>query len=161
MAHAVKILLTIVARHLGDYWERMEILPHKQNSFQPNRSAIDIMFVIRQLQNFTRKLSHSEERVFHRSRQYVRLRGLNIPVLTHFGMPQKVISIICQFHDRMRVCVLSDDSECSGWFPVKQGRRQGVRTCTHRLKNPLYDCDTGELDVFLGGQRHHGRPGEP
>ena len=42
-------------------------------------------------------------------------------VLARFGVPQRMISVIRQFHDGMRACVRLDDCVCSGWFAVKQG----------------------------------------
>ena len=55
VAHAGKILLKIIARHLSDYCERVGILPEEQSGFRPNRSTIDMMFVIRRLQELVRK----------------------------------------------------------------------------------------------------------
>ena len=55
MAHAGKMLLKIVARRLSAYCERMGILPEEQCGFRPNRSIIDMMFVIRRLQELARK----------------------------------------------------------------------------------------------------------
>ena len=46
-------------------------------------------------------------------------------VLARFGVPQKVISVIRQFHDGMRTYVRVDDRVYSGWFAVEQGLRQG------------------------------------
>ena len=46
-------------------------------------------------------------------------------VLTRFGVPQNMISVIRQFHDGMRACVRLHDRVCSGWLPLKQGLRQG------------------------------------
>ena len=55
VAHAGKILLKIIARRLSDYCARVGILPEEQSGFRPNRSAIDMMFVIRRLQELARK----------------------------------------------------------------------------------------------------------
>ena len=52
-------------------------------------------------------------------------RTLLWTVLTRFGVPQNMISVIRQFHDGMRACVRLDDRACSGWFAVEQGLRQG------------------------------------
>ena len=46
-------------------------------------------------------------------------------VFARFGVPQKMISVVSQFHDGMRSCVRLDDRVCSGWFSVEQGLRQG------------------------------------
>ena len=45
-------------------------------------------------------------------------------VLARFGVPQKMVSAINQFHDGMRACVRFD-RVCSGRFTVEQGLRQG------------------------------------
>ena len=55
VAQAGKILLEIIARRLSEYCERVGILPEEQIGFRPNRSTIDMMFVIRRLLELTRK----------------------------------------------------------------------------------------------------------
>ena len=55
VAHAGKVLLKIIARHLSAYCERVGILPEEQIGLRPNRSTTDIMFVIRRLQELARK----------------------------------------------------------------------------------------------------------
>ena len=44
---------------------------------------------------------------------------------TSFGVPKKIISVIRQFHDGRLAYVRPDDGQCSDWFPVEQGLRQG------------------------------------
>ena len=46
-------------------------------------------------------------------------------VLTRFGVPAKVLTVIRQFHGGMRARVRRDDGEHSEWFGVTQGLRQG------------------------------------
>ena len=48
-AHAGKILLKIIARRLSENCECVGILPEEQSGSRPNRSTIDITFVIRRL----------------------------------------------------------------------------------------------------------------
>ena len=55
VAYAGRILLEIIARHLNEYNERAGILPEEQSGFRPNRFTTDMMFVIRRLQELTRK----------------------------------------------------------------------------------------------------------
>ena len=50
VAHAGKILLTIIARSLSEYCERVGILPEERSGFRMIHSTTDIMFVIRRLQ---------------------------------------------------------------------------------------------------------------
>ena len=55
-------------------------------------------------------------------------------VLAHFGVPEKMSTVIRQFHEGMRARVRTDDGEHSEWFDVTQGLRQG---CV--LSPPLFD----------------------
>ena len=55
VAHAGKILLKIIARQFSEYCELVGILPEEHSGFRPNRSTIDIIFVIRLLQELTRE----------------------------------------------------------------------------------------------------------
>ena len=128
VAHAGKLLLKIIARRLSEYCERVGILPEEQSGFRPNSSTTDMMlFVIRRLQELARK---------KRIPLYVCFIGLTKAydsvdrtllwtVLARFGVPQIMISVICQFHDGMRACVRLDGRVCSRWFAVEQGLRQG------------------------------------
>ena len=54
VAHTGKILPKIIARRLSEYGERVGILPVEQSVFRPNRPTIDLMFVIRRLQELAR-----------------------------------------------------------------------------------------------------------
>ena len=54
VAHVGKVLLTIVANRLGDFCEEAGILPGEQCGFRPQRSTIDMMFVVRRLQELGR-----------------------------------------------------------------------------------------------------------
>ena len=55
VAHAGKVLLKIIACRLSEYCERVGILPEEQSGFRPNRSTIDMTFVIRRVQELARK----------------------------------------------------------------------------------------------------------
>ena len=55
VAHAGKIQVKIIARCLSEYCERVGILPEEQSGFRPNRSTIDMMLLIRRLQELARK----------------------------------------------------------------------------------------------------------
>ena len=46
-------------------------------------------------------------------------------MLARFGVPEKMLTGMHQFHEGMRACVSADDVEYSGWFDVTQGLRQG------------------------------------
>ena len=46
-------------------------------------------------------------------------------VLARFGVPEKMLTVIRQFHEGIRTRVCTDDGEHSEWFDVTQGLRQG------------------------------------
>ena len=85
------------------------------------------MFVIRRLQELARKKRIPLYACFiDLTKAYDSVdRTLLWKVLARFGVPQRMISVIRQFHDGMRTCVRIDDGECWEWFPVDQGLRQG------------------------------------
>ena len=45
-------------------------------------------------------------------------------VLARFGVPEKMLTVMRQFHEGMRARVRTDDDEHSEWFDVTQGLRQ-------------------------------------
>ena len=53
LSHAGKVLLKIVANRLSYYCEAHGILPDEQ--FQPERSTVDMLFVVRRLQELARR----------------------------------------------------------------------------------------------------------
>ena len=126
IAHVGKILLKIIARRLSEYCERVGILPEEQSGFRPNRSITEIMFVVRPLQELTRKKRIPLHVCFiDLTKAYDSVdRTLLWTVLARFGVPQVMISVIRQFHDGMRACVRFDDRVCSRWFAVEQSLRQ-------------------------------------
>ena len=52
-------------------------------------------------------------------------RELLWEVLTRSGAPTKMLTIIRNFHEGMRVSVFTEDGEHSEWFDDKQGLRHG------------------------------------
>ena len=127
VAHAGKKLLKIMARRLSEYCERAGILPEEQNGFRPNRSTIDMMFVIRRLQALAwNKRMPLDVCFIYLTKTYDSVDGTLLwIVLARFDVPHSMISVIPQFHDGMRACVRLDDRVCSRWFAVEQGLRQG------------------------------------
>ena len=115
VAHAGKILLKIIARRLSEYCESVGVLPEEQSGFRPNHSTIDMMFVIRRLQELVRKKRIPLYVCFiDLTKAYDCVdRTLLWTVLARFGVPQNMISVIRQFHDGMRACVRLDDRMCS------------------------------------------------
>ena len=55
VSHAGKVLLKIVANRLSDFCEAQQILPEEQCGFRPARSIIDMLFVVRRLQELGRQ----------------------------------------------------------------------------------------------------------
>jgi len=57
LAQPGKVLLKIVAKGLGDYYQAKGLLQEEQCEFCPHRSTLGIMFAIRKLQQLGRKAS--------------------------------------------------------------------------------------------------------
>ena len=122
VAHVGKILLKIIARHLSEYCEHVEILPEDQSGFRPNPLITNMMYVNHRLQKLVRKKRISLYVSFIQlTKAYDSIdRTLLWTVLARFDESQKVISVIHQFHDGIRACVRLDDRVCSGRFDVEQ-----------------------------------------
>ena len=127
LSHAGKVFLKIVANRLSDYCEARGILPDEQCGFRPERSTVDMLFVVRRLQELARR------RIIPLYMCFVDLqkaydsadRELLWKVLARAGVPEEMIAVIRQFHDGMQAQVRMDDGELSDWFEVTQGLRQG------------------------------------
>ena len=127
MTHAGKVLLKVVAGRLNDYCERENILPEEQCGFRPQRSTVDMMFVVRRLQELARKKDTPLYLCFiDLTKAYDSVdRSLLWDALARFGVPPRMLAVFRRFHDGMQVCVWLDDGECSDKFDVGQGVRQG------------------------------------
>ena len=154
VAHAGKILHKIIARRLSEYCERVGILPEEQSDFRPNRSTTDMTFVILRFQELAReKRTPLHECFIDLPKAYDSVdRTLLWTVLARFDVPQKMISVICQFHDGMRACVRLDDRVCSRWFAVEQVFRQRLRARAPLVRHLLRGYKL-RLHAFQGGQR--------
>ena len=114
--HAGEILLKMSAGRLSQCSERVGFLPEEQSGVRPNRFNTDIIFVIRRLQKLARK-----KRTIPLYVCFIDLtirydsvgRTLLWTVLTRFGVPKNIISVICQFPDGMQACVQLNDGVCS------------------------------------------------
>ena len=126
VAHAGKLLLKVIAGRLSDYCEPEGILPDEQCRFRTHRSTVNMMFVVRRLQELARKkdtplfmcfidLTKAYDSVHH---------TLLWTVLARFDIPPRTLAVIRQFHDGMRTCARLD-GEFSDMFDVEQGLRQG------------------------------------
>ena len=168
VAQAGKLLLKIIARRLSEYCERVGILPEEQSGFRPNRSTIDMMFVIRRLQELARKKRIPLYVCFiDLTKAYDSVdRTLLWTVLARFGVPQIMISIIRQFHDGMRACVGLDDRVCSRRYAVEQGLRQGCVpaplvfsiffAAVINLASTRFKADKGTMDALVHQRNKQG-----
>ena len=171
VAHAGKILLKIIARRLSENCERVGILPEEQRGFRPNRSTTDMMFVIRRLQELARKKRIPLYVCFiDLTKAYDSVdRTLIWTVLSPFGVPQNMISVIRQFHDSMRAGVRLDDRVCSRWFAVEQGLRQGrvlapllfniVFAAVIKVASTRFKADEGIMDALVHLRKKRGAGG--
>jgi len=127
LSHAGKVLLKIVANRLSDYCEAHGILPDEQCGFRPERSTVDMLFVVRRLQELARRRRIPLYMCFvDLQKAYDSVdRELLWKVLARAGAPEEMIAVIRQFHDGMQAQVRMDDGELSDWFEVTQGLRQG------------------------------------
>ena len=68
-------------------------------------------------------------------------------VLTRFGVPEKMLTVIRQFHEGIRARVRTDDGEHSEWFDVTQGLRQGcvLSPLVFNVFSPLQYIRSGTL----------------
>ena len=127
LSHAGKVLLKIVADRLSDYCEAHSTLPDEQCGFRPERSTVDMMFVVRRLQELARRRRIPLYMCFvDLQKAYDSVdRELLWKVLARAGVPEEMIAVIRQFHNGMQAQVRMDDGELSDWFKVTQGVRQG------------------------------------
>ena len=117
----------MVASRLSNYYEANGIRPKEQCGFRPARSTIDMLFVVRRLQELGRAKKIPLYTCFiEPQKAYVSVdRELLWLVLARFGVPEKMLTVIRQFHEGMRAHVRTDNVEHSEWFDISQGRRQG------------------------------------
>ena len=127
LSHAGKVLLKIVTNRLSAYCETHNILPEEQCGFRPGRSTVCMLFVVRRLQELGRQRKIPLFMCFvDLQKAYDSVdRELLWKVLARAGVPEKMIAVICQFHDGMRARARMDDGELSEWFLVTQGLRRG------------------------------------
>jgi hypothetical protein len=125
-AHAGKALLKIIQMRLSRYAEEHGLMPEEQCGFRPGRSTIDMMFVIRMLQEFGRDKDIPMFVCFiDLMKAYDTVdRPLLWKILARFGVPSKMIAVIRAFHDGMRASVRIE-GELSEPFDVARGLRQG------------------------------------
>ena len=70
-------------------------------------------------------------------------------MLARFGVPEKMLAGIRQFHEGMRARVRTDDGEHSEWFDVTQGLWQGC-VLSPLLFNTFFAAVTHAVVVRFG-----------
>ena len=115
VAYVGNLLLMIVAGRLMPYVEKEQLLPEPQCGFRPGRSTIDMMFVIRRLQDLGRKEHVPLYMCFvDLQKAYDSVDRVSLwAILDRFGIPTTIILVIRQFQDEMRVCARLDDGRAS------------------------------------------------
>ena len=101
-------------------------MPEEQRGFRSQRSTVDMMFVVRRLQELARKKDTPFYLCFiDLTKAYDSVdRTLLWDVLARFGVPPRMLAVTREFHDGMQACVRLDDGVCSDKFDVGQGLRQ-------------------------------------
>ena len=159
----------MVASRLSNYCETKGIIPENQCGFRPARSTVDMLFVVRQLQELGRARTIPLYICFIALQKAYDSVDRELPwvVLARFCVPDKMLTIIRQFHEGVRARVRTDDGEQSEWFDVTQGLRQGCvlspllfNVCfaaaihavpVHFSKDPDMLNDLAHLEEDLGG----------
>ena len=139
VAHAGKLPLKFIAGRLSDYCERENILPEKQCGFRPHRSTVDMMFVVRRLQELTRKKDTPLFMCFIDLTKACDSvdRTLLSTGLARFSIPPRMLAVIRHFRDGMRACVRLDDGECSDLFDVLS-RVSGKGVCSRHCCSTFF-----------------------
>ncbi|CAB1116295.1 unnamed protein product [Ectocarpus sp. CCAP 1310/34] len=127
LSHVGKVPIKIITNRLSAFCEASNILPEEQCGFRPGRSTVDMLFVVRRLQELGRRKKIPLYMCFvDLNKAYDSVdREMLRKVLARAGIPAKLIKVISQFHDGMRARVRMDGGELSDWFFVTQGVRQG------------------------------------
>ena len=107
VAQASKVLLKVIAGRLSDCCERENILPEEQCGLRPQRSTVDMMFVVRRLQELARKKDTPLYLCFiDLTKAYDSVdRTLLWDILARFDVPPRMLAVIRRFHDGMQACV--------------------------------------------------------
>ena len=132
----------MVASRLSNYCEAKGILPEEQCGFRPARSTIDMLFVVRRLQELGRARKIPLYMCFiDLQKAYDSVdRELLWVVLARFGIPEKMLTFIRQFHEGMRARVRTDDGEHSEWFDATHGLQARVCAVTASFQYLLRCC---------------------
>ena len=119
-----KLFARIVLKRLQKLAER--VYPESQCGFRSNRSTVDMIFSIRQLQEKCKEQGQPLYMMFidlTKAFDLVSRKGL-FSVLEKIGCPPKLLSMIMSFHTDMRGTIMFDGST-SDPFEIKSGVKQG------------------------------------
>lgn len=119
-----KVFARIVLSRLQILGER--VYPESQCAFRANRSTIDMVFSLRQLQEKCREQNRPLYLAFidlTKAFDLVSREGL-FALLERIGCPPTLLKIIVSFHENMQASVFYDGS-LSNSFPIKSGVKQG------------------------------------
>ena len=147
---AGKIFAKIILKRLQTLAER--IYPESQCGFRGNRSTIDMIFSLRQMQEKCREKQQPLYMAFidlTKAFDLVSREGL-FQLLARIGCPPKLLSIIKSFHTGMKGTVNFDGSS-SEPFEIKSGVKQG---CV--LAPTLFGIFFSLLLDFAFGRSHEG-----
>ena len=94
VSHAGKVFLKMIARRLSTYCEVKGLLPEDQCGFRPDRSTMDMMFVMRRLQKIGRKARVSLFMYFINLQKAYDAHRLTLlwQVLTRIGVSPQMIA---------------------------------------------------------------------
>ncbi|CAB1098700.1 unnamed protein product [Ectocarpus sp. CCAP 1310/34] len=127
LSHVGKVHIKIITNRPSAFCEANNILPEEQCGFRPGRSTVDMLFVVRRLQELGWRKKLPRYMCFvdlNKANDSVD-REMLWKVLARAAIPAKLIEVIRHFHDGMRARVRMDEGELSDWFFVTQGVRQG------------------------------------
>ena len=116
VTHADKVLLKIVASRLSNCCDCAGVLPEEQARLDSGPGKLG------------RARKSPEQSFIDLQKAYYSVdRELLWVMLGRFVVPEKLLSVICQFHDGMQAGVRVDDGEYrySEWLGFTQGLRQG------------------------------------
>ena len=119
-----KVFARVALKRLQQVAER--IYPESQCGFRAQRSTMDMIFTVRQLQEKCREQKQPLFIVFvdlTKAFDLVSRKGL-FQLLEKIGCPQKLLKVIMSFHEDMKGTVLFDGSS-SATFPISSGVKQG------------------------------------
>lgn len=122
---AGKVMARVILNRLMGHVEQ-SILPETQCGFRSERSTIDMIFTLKQVQEKCREQNMPLYIVFidfTKAFDTVNRKGL-WHILKKYGCPDHFISLIMGFHDNMYASV-NVGGELSEPFPVKNGVKQG------------------------------------